>query len=582
MPSRTPKTNASISFGLYDTSAREDASYSGEAQSFTNFDVFNKVPGIEEPKVATLERNFFLLDGSFELFPDDASELELFYWSKIMSGSDGVFDDPPMLTINFTENHSSAGLTLYFYEPTNDYVNSMRIQWYDHAGQLISAKDFYPDSTSWFAENIVEDYRRISIIFRSTNNPYRYVKIGNIDFGVERVFDQEHIVTAKLLEESNALSMEISSNKLDATIYSDDDEFSLLNPKGLFPLLQQRQQLNVFETVGGEPIWLGTFYLDTWKDAQDNQLTMSAIDLLGIISQTQFKGGMYTGESSASVIAEIMDSADAEYELDELLSDIPIYGHIPICSHRDALQQVAFAIGAAVDCARSDKIQIYVPTGNSSGFIPVSRKFIGGKVQLGELITRVAVTAHSYVKSEDEAEALNEELPAGEYEITFSNPLHRLWVQGAVITESNVNYANIVVTQPGEVILTGMEYTHNTKIISKTTTPLPANTVMNERQVENATLIGVHNAREIANRVYDYFQHRYSTEFSMLLGQEETGRIYIVDSLRGEKLRGRVERMSIDLAGGFLSNMKIVGERIETTHFDYTGEIYTGEEVGVI
>ena len=56
-----------------------------------------------------------------------------------------------------------------------------------------------------------------------------------------------------------------------------------------------------------------------------------------------------------------MTSADAAayYDLAPSLAGIVIKGYLPVCTHREALQQVAFALGAVVSCARSDNIRIY-------------------------------------------------------------------------------------------------------------------------------------------------------------------------------------------------------------------------------
>lgn len=435
---------------MYDVSARGDASYTVEdKQPFVDLSKFNQIESASPPKIATLEEGFFWLDGTFEPFPDDPLILDYLYWSESMAGAGGAFATPIRFPIPFSESHTSIGLTFHFAKDTEDYPAIMTVYWYDSIGGLISVKQFFPDSAEYFAENPVEDYWRIEIEVPAMSRPYRYLKIWNIDYGQTKTFGWSELVSAKLLEEVDITSSEITVNQLNFTVYSRDREFSLLNPMGILAMLQRRQVIDVIETVDGENIYMGSFYLDTWQDAGDNQASMTAIDLVGIIGQSDFFGGMYSGEMSEDVIAEVLDSAGVEYALDESLHGMPIYGHIPICSHREALQQVAFAIGAVVDDSRSRAINIFPPPERSSILIPPSRKIIGGKVELKELVTGVSVTAYTYMPSENIVEEVNETLPAGEYEIIFQSPLYDLQISGGIIVESNVNRAVISVAFDG-------------------------------------------------------------------------------------------------------------------------------------
>lgn len=572
------RTSAQISFGLFDVTALPDCSpASPDKQPFIDMDDLKR-DGPELPgKAATLEQDFFLLDGSFAAFPDSPSGMGWGYWSESMSGADGVFSDPPVLTISFGSPHSSIGLTLRFDLASGDYCRRIRAAWYDAAGTLLSVGEYDADSAVLFIDNPVEDYKQIVLTVLETSAPYRYAKITSIQYGSQMIFSGDSLISAKVLEEIDLTCSEIAINTLDFSLHSEDADFSPLNPKGAFAMLQQRQKLIVTEKVDGESVPMGTFYLDTWKSRSEKEVDLSAIDIAGVIDQTDFMGGVYTDVAAGTLLAEILGSAGAEYELDESLEDIPISGYLPVCTHRQALQQAAFAIGAVVDCSRSERIRIYPPPSRPSGYITRSRKFLGGTVEQLALVTGVDVTAHRYLQGGTIRTLCEDEFDPGQYTLTFDRPVYSVSASGASVLESSANYAMIQVNATGTVTVTGEEYTETTRVLSERMADLSSSDAPNIAKVEQATLTGSAAAKAAAKRLYDYYQNRFRIQFQMTPGTETVGDHVVVDSLNRERLRGIIESMEVDLTGGFLSTVTITGKRIETVSGSYTGEIYTGE-----
>ena len=577
-------TSTKIYFGLLDVTAREDSTpICADKQDFVSLsDLKSEVP-LSPPKSATLEDSFFLLDGSFSPFPDAPSGAGWGLWSASMSGSDGSFSTPPVLEVSFTEPHSSIGLTLTFSPDTNDYANSVLAVWYDGSENIIAQKAFAPDGAQYYVEKKVEGYRKVTLTFYSTAKPYRYLKLQNIEYGlVSMELSGESIVSASILEEMDPTSAELTVNTLDLQVYSKDSRFSLLNPQGVFSVLQQRQRLAVSEIVNGVEIPMGTYYLDAWKNADDYSVDLSAVDLIGIIDQTNFSGGMYNNVAASDIVASIMTSADVPYSLDASLENKTLSGYLPICTHREALQQVAFALGAVVDCSRGDEIRICSPPSRPTSHISKSRKFSGGTVELRSLVTGIDVVAHKYQPNTESRELFSDTLEAGDYQIVFTDPAHNLSISGGTILSSTVNQAVIRVSAAGKVALTGQGYTDTRRIVSKRMLDLPANTTSNVLQVDDATLVTGDNADAIAQRLYDYYQLRYNNEFKLLTSSERVGDWVVVDSLRDERLKGTIESMEIDLTGGVITSARVVGARIPTITGYQLGELISGEEMGAL
>lgn len=579
------RTNTRIRFGIYDITAKEDATFSSSnIQKFSNLDALKAEDGANPPLVGTLEEDYFLLDGSFEEFPDIPENYDWGFFSKIISDDNGRPSKPVSwsLAIDFSLPHSSSGLTLIFGNDPEDYPGEMSITWADEFDNLLSAKEVFPNSNQYFVKNKVENYKRVVLRFIRTNKPYRFPKLKNIIFGEQKQLTGTDIISAKTLEEINSTSSEIIINTLQCKIYNREAEFSPLNPKGIFSVLQERQPLVVEEIVDGNVIPMGTYYLDEWNNAEETNVDLTAIDLIGVIDKTNFIGGMFDEMAAGDLVDSIMLSAGVPYVMDESLRDIPVKGHLPICTHREALQQVGFAIGAIINTNRTNKIEIKPLTTKASSNILKSRKFSGGNIRLRGLVTGVDVGAKEYLPEEKSTELFSQTLPAGIHNIVFDKPMYNVDVDGAYIVDFNANRVIIEAQTGGVINIRGVPYVEVTQTFSARTPNLASNISPNIISTDGATLISSYNASNIASSLYDYYQKRFENEFEMITATERVGQIVMIENLYNETLRGIIESVETNLTGGFISKIKVVGMRIPISSESYTGEIYAGERIGVI
>lgn len=555
------KTKASIMFGFIDVTAKQDSSLTvNDKQDFVDLADL-KEEELEEVKYGTCEKNQFALDGTFELMPDTLDNMG--WWSNQMSDEDGNFTTPLIMEINFTQPHSSLGISLIFSE-AGDYCSKLNTKFYDINGNLICNVDFYPDRYDYVCNKVVEDYTKIVITFYSTNNPYRYLKLYRILYGANVLFEGDNLMSANILEEVDLLSSEVSINTLDFIAYSADDKFNIINPEGFYRLLQQRQKLHVTETIVKEEKVkdMGTFYLDTWKNEKDKTMKFGAIDLIGVINKTDFNGGMYKNKTFASLLEEIFISGGLEsdeYEIQEDLKQIILTGYIPICSHREALQQVIFAVGAVADCSRSDKIKIYtVKDLEENNIIEKANIFQGTReIEQNELVTGVQIVSHTYAEGEEQEELAKQELDIGDNKILFSEPVHGLTCIGGTIVKSNCNYAIINCTQTAEVTINGYKYRDNLQTYLVEIENLSASQKQNTLKIENAYLINKSNAKTVAKRVLDYYQKTYKTSFDFLLKDETVSQDVEAQTDFEQKLVGHITKLDIDLTGGFLASTEL-------------------------
>ena len=556
------KTQTLIEYGIYDVTAKSDSvPNTTDKQQFVDFNDLKK-NDIEERKYATLEKNYFVLDGNSKNM--NGTETNMGWWSKSISNKNGEFETSPTLTLNFAnETHSSIGLSLKFSKL--DYPTHLKIQYYDAQDVMISEKEFYPDNYEYFCEDVVSRYKKIVLTFYTTSNPYRYIKLYSITYGRALLFLGDNLINANIVEEINVLSDEISINTLEFTVYTTDDRFNILNPQGIYKALQERQKLTVYKLANNERTNMGTFYLDTWKNDKEKMMNFTAIDLIGVIDKTTFMGNMYNNSTVETVINEVMTSAaiqEENYTIDEELKNISVSGYIPICTHREALQQLLFSIGAVADCSRSDIINIYRVNEKEEPKVITKANTLQGttEIEQGELITGVQVVAHNYKANSTQENLYEGNVQTGTHTITFSEPASNITCTNGTILQSGVNYVIVQTNSQANIVVKGYKYIDSTQNYMSEVEGLNPSEKRNVLKIESDYLINNTNAQEVATSVLNYYRNNYITRFDFILNDESAGENVVVEQKYENNLNGYVTKLDINMTGGFIANGEIVAK----------------------
>ena len=562
-----PKTSPQVSFGLFALQIKQDSTPSApDLQPFSKPADLSSDNATSLP-YATYEPNFWLLDGGYKFLPSNLATVHVGIMSLAQSGSDGTFSIFPVLTINFLSVHTTDGLVLRFMPYTGDFCNSLKVQYYDASTALIREDTYAPTSTEFSTGQTVTAFKQIVITFYSTSRPYRYLRLSGIDYGQLLYFQAGDIKAASVTEDVDVIGGEARFNTFDVLLHSTVAAFSIINPAGYYAYLQERQPIAVHELVDNQSVFIGQFYLQKWENKSDTEIELQCIDMLGVLDGITYRGGLWTGTNVETVIDAILGPIYVSYELDTSLYGIQIIGWIPICSYRAALQQIAFAVGAFVDCSRSGAIKIYpakIATTDLAytAVLTNADKGTQQSLALKPIVTGVEVTAHHYVSVATAQNLYNGSLVTGLHEITFNAPMHNLSISGATITESGPNYAIVSVPSTGTVILDGQIYTDNNLVASVYNLTLDPSIKPNVLKVTDATLIHSGNVTAITQRIYDYYQQRYLQKVRLYASLIEPGDIVLVDTLYGQRIRASVEKMVTDLAGGMISQVEMSGVSI--------------------
>lgn len=564
------RTSPRVAFGLFALTIKQDIT-----PTCSDVQPFSKVLDLKTGNVTnrpyiTYEPNFWLLDGGYKFKPVNNTIVHVGLMSLSMSDASGLFDTPPVLTITFSVVQSTDSLALRFAQYSNDFANSIEISYYDDFDSLIQTDAYTPAAWEFSTEQAVADFKRITITFNSTNKPFRYLRLTGVDFGNLTYFTSADIKYASVVQEVNPLSTSIPIDTLELSLFSTDETFSIINPTGIYSELQNKQPMDVYEERGSEVIYLGQFYLDTWENVSNNEIKFNAISRVGVLESLIYLGGLWTTPITIEdLLLSIMTEINTPYELDTELYGEEILGWIPVTTYREALQQIAFAVGGYVTCARAGVLQInktILATDLTSHEYTITKAEKGQSqsLTLKPLVTGVEITAHSYVAEYDGFELYNGTLPVGLHTITFSAPMSDLYINlsstgTASIVSSGANYAVLDVTVEGVIVLGGSGYNDTKQVYGVYNTELDPSIPKNILSITDATLVNPANVETITQRVYDYYQQRYLQKVKLYAPTAEPGKSVLIDTLHNRQISGIVEKMSLDLTGGFLSQTEIVG-----------------------
>jgi hypothetical protein len=551
-----------VRMGLFDVTAKPDSIPSSfQKQTWVDLNQL-KQDDLTVSKYATLEMNQTLLDGSFQEFPTAPQSNNMGYWGSSQSNALGVFETPQVLRFDFSKNHSSVGLTLDF-QPYEDYASEMIVTWYDAAGATLDQKTYTPISNFFIIENVIQNYRKIIIQFTKTNIPNRWLKLKAVGFGIGRTWNSDMIKTASIIEEIDRLSSTASANKLDFRLYSPEQDFNIANPQGVYAMLQQTQKIQVTGITDGVEMNMGTFYLDKWQQENPNMSKFEALDILGLLDKSDFKDGeIYVNATAKSILDKIMLSANfSDYTIDTAIQNKLISGWLPICTHKEALQQLAVAAGAMIYTSRDDSIRVAPVSQANNKTINQDRKLSNqSKTTQKTFVSDVEIIAHNFIKSPTTSEVYKATLNTGTYEITLSEPHADYTISGGTITKTATNYIVINVTSQQEVTINGKKYEDQKASYLASVQNIPAGQSKNVVKSDKVTLITTTNAAEVAQRTLEYCQNRQIDEAAIILENETVGENAKLETLGGFYNNGMIERLEIDLTGSFRTKLKMTGK----------------------
>lgn len=470
--------------------AAEDATVS--ANAYLDGSDLSLVPTGISPvyPIITAERNNWLLDRTFKAYDN-----RIAFWSERVSGNDCTYAVPPVLTIAFSQQYSSVGITIAFDTAARTFCTDVNIKWYQ--GSTLKADvDFHPDATTYFCRQTVENYTSIVITLNKSNLPRRYAKIEHIIIGIYREIGMDEMRSASIVNQMGGCAIELPVSTFNWTLDSKDDvEF----------MFQEKQPIE----VRNDNNLIGVYYIDKHKRKATNIYEITCQDEIGLLDGDAVAGDVYTGASAMAIITDIIGTQfNIVYDG---VTNMNLTGIIePGISKRAALQQVLFAWGVHAASHGTDGIRIFYP-GQVAKTVPDDRIYVGNDVTTDPIVTRVNITARTYTADTS-----------------------------------------------GSVTINGATYRVAETVYSVVNPNVTANTKPNVKEITGATLVSPAIGQAVAQRVYDYLSRRDVSVAKIVWAGETLGDLITVSNDWGDTT-GTLEKMEITLSNTIAANTTAKG-----------------------
>lgn len=311
-------------------------------------------------------------------------------------------------------------------------------------------------------------------------------------------------------------------------VYTRDGKRVYTAPVGDTPQIGAWSQTDKAQLYRGGSLYM-SFFPRKLRQANAARYELSLTSALGLLEQMAHKGGIYDGSITAGDLIRDICGGVSVY-VSEVFESVALYGFLPYVtpsgvagsrkgSAKDNFLSVCFALNASVRANPDGTLRVEnLPTAVQSIFDRSRIYRDNYAIEDEPPVTSVTVLEHQYIP-DSASKTLFEGTTTVGQTIIFSEPCGSLSATGFSITESGANYA---VVTAGSGTLTGVPYVHTTREITRTVTSAEAENVV---RIEDATLVGITNSADVANRLAEYYAHRRYINADAVIEYEDAGAV---------------------------------------------------------
>lgn len=471
-----------------------------------------------------------LLDGRATFFPSrtkNIKNIKVGFLSEQISDENGYFssENPIVLIFESEKLWTSSGLVLTFDVEKNIFATEFNIKWFLNEGNEdfeLKNEDFTNDSAVCECVAPVENYNKIVITFNRINMPNNRVKLVSIEHGFGVILGANQIKNISVLQEINPISSElpISTARFDFIDNSNRDfKFLKKIPLKIFFNGNMKQKL----------------FVDKVRRKSKNTWSIECEDYISLLENKTFRGGVYNDKYAIELLQDIFNassesSIDVPFKIDDDFVGVKVSGRIPYTNCREALEQVAFAIGAVVITDGLEFVRVKKNDESVSQTIEPKRILTGQTLEEDAVVTGVEITYHNYylppisdgVKYEILYEG-NEADKGQEMILIFDEPYGRIDTSNISyeVLDVNPNFVRFI-PNTADCTIFGVKFVHLKTKKSKKDPVLTANNGDNMVRIEDATLVSSGNVDNVLNICYNYLVNNPTLRTKIVEGKTVT------------------------------------------------------------
>lgn len=251
-------------------------------------------------KYATLERDRWALDGTWDLLPDDPAQTvgQMSYIGNVLSGTDGTFATPPWVELQFSGVSVLQACSVYFPDNAYDGLPEDFTVEVKQGGTAYHTRTYTGNTASSVSLEgfTVNNPDAIRVTVTKWSRPSRRMRVVEIVPGVYEGWDGGMIAEFSVKQQGNIAATALPYGTCTLKIDNLSRRFEPRSKNGLFQSIEERQGIDVSLGVRladgtDEYKRLGIFYQYSggWRTG-DNGLTMqwNLVDIIGLLANREF------------------------------------------------------------------------------------------------------------------------------------------------------------------------------------------------------------------------------------------------------------------------------------------------------
>ncbi len=292
-------------------------------------------------RYATLEPGRWLLDGSFDIFPDDYQVPEhMGVCNDQLSGEDGSFpaDRPAFIQLVFSNVDVLQAFSLFFSaDPVDGVPRDFKVEVFT-GEQVFFTKEITGNTATQMAFDGFTVYTpsAIKVTITRWSLPGRRARMVEIIPGIYEQWSSRVLVSFDCTMNGDFSCLSLPYGTVDITLDNQSRRFEPRKKDSLFSSIEARQGIEFYlstKLASGayERVKLGTFYQagDGWKTStNDPTIAWSLVDIVGLLADREFIPPEVLPTTLdgwfAAVAAQLGDNFKQRYIVDPAYAQKPV------------------------------------------------------------------------------------------------------------------------------------------------------------------------------------------------------------------------------------------------------------------
>lgn len=520
-----------VSYGVVDQSIYDDTVTDNSSDKSEYAAAENTITAADRVQLSYLEKNYFLLDGTF-VFPESGTAYNVGWESAAIADDSGAINS--YLEYQFANVHDSYGIQLTF--PPYCAAKDFTIAYYKDTALVGSVAVNGNTSQRYANYDVRLQWNRVRITFTKVN-PKQRARLWEVTFGVSDEYDENTLISV-----SASRSTDFSGDYDDCGEFSfqfyNDGRFNIKDINDLPVGLQEGLSVIVYVRKKGSTGYtpFGKYFSENTA-VEDNGRTITVTgydELYGLNDSTYRNGIVYpNGRSLKAWAEEVAADAGIELTVDSAFDSDVSTGYITEVPHREALRLIAEAGNGALIVDKNGSLSLVKSAIKANRTLTADDIVDGGySVDNTNKYLGIQITKYTYGAAKESVELghLEEVLITNEpqeLEIVYSQyPVLVDTVQvfteaaSVSITDKKVYADRIVFKVSANTNITSFITVTGTPYNTATTTVTRGSTVKNIKKIENNYLITGSLADTVADYQYGRVVNKYNRSVSVVTDTE--------------------------------------------------------------